>query len=686
MSVQNIKGSVSKLPVVDNTLTRSGYSADAKATGDAIAENKQRIESEAARLDSELDVEREKINQIANNQIPDEYLKASVDAYVTENSGGFATKSDLSNFAIESKEVEWEKGSIVDGVPSNSNTTCRSTDYVFMPSGSKISIQGIPDEYNVTIYMYTNKNAESYTSYKSITVEKNVSQEYVVESDIYVRLRFYYFDGRELTSEDIATLSNIYYLRPKMITDIEYIAELAKNMENGFFEWEKGGITAGKPTNSDAYFRTKDFTFMPKGSQIVLDGSDIDAYRCSVYIYSEPSADTYISASAVIVAKNGEGVYTLENDYYLKMRWCYTDYRVLTDTDFENMPVITYIRPSNSDLRVRVSELEKQKNNVEKFYLPTAWTKDISSIQKLQGNKFTFGVQTDTHFSLYEKKDVEGNVYVANDNNHITPFKNLTNYIGFDFICNLGDMIRGYQFDSDVEARASMTEAVNRYTENVGCPVLFAIGNHDDNAMYTVDSTVGSGNHSLDEVLVGKELYAKMIAPSRNTSARQFVQNGKSNYYYMDFNEVRVIVLDTRDIPFNVLSGTDITINNHKISEEQYTWFSNVALQTEKKVVVLSHVPLLNSLISSNNTVANADYVLNALATFKNKGGTVIGCFCGHVHEQNSATDASGILHVTFESGGNFAEIVMVDTDNNTIETKLVGNFPSALVGRNFTY
>lgn len=95
MSVQNIKGSVSKLPVVDNTLTRSGYSADAKATGDAIAENKQRIESEAARLDSELDVEREKIDQIANNQIPVEYLEAAVDKYVEENSAGFATQASL---------------------------------------------------------------------------------------------------------------------------------------------------------------------------------------------------------------------------------------------------------------------------------------------------------------------------------------------------------------------------------------------------------------------------------------------------------------------------------------------------------------------------------------------------------------------------------------------------------------
>ena len=103
MSAHNIKGNVSQLPVVDSTLTRSGYSADAKATGDAIAENKQRIEREAARLDSELDVERGKIDQIANNQIPVEYLEAAVDNYVKDNEAGLATKAALETVESELK-------------------------------------------------------------------------------------------------------------------------------------------------------------------------------------------------------------------------------------------------------------------------------------------------------------------------------------------------------------------------------------------------------------------------------------------------------------------------------------------------------------------------------------------------------------------------------------------------------
>ena len=38
-----------------------------------------------------------KVDQIAGNQIPEEYLEAAVDKYVNNNSGGFATKADIDN-------------------------------------------------------------------------------------------------------------------------------------------------------------------------------------------------------------------------------------------------------------------------------------------------------------------------------------------------------------------------------------------------------------------------------------------------------------------------------------------------------------------------------------------------------------------------------------------------------------
>ena len=44
-TVYNLTGKIAAIPVVDKTLTKSGYAADAKATGDAIAELKSRIDN-----------------------------------------------------------------------------------------------------------------------------------------------------------------------------------------------------------------------------------------------------------------------------------------------------------------------------------------------------------------------------------------------------------------------------------------------------------------------------------------------------------------------------------------------------------------------------------------------------------------------------------------------------------------
>ena len=43
------------------------------------------------------------VDQIANNQIPQKYLEATVDRYVAENHGGLATKEDLEETAADLK-------------------------------------------------------------------------------------------------------------------------------------------------------------------------------------------------------------------------------------------------------------------------------------------------------------------------------------------------------------------------------------------------------------------------------------------------------------------------------------------------------------------------------------------------------------------------------------------------------
>ena len=296
------------------------------------------------------------------------------------------------------------------------------------------------------------------------------------------------------------------------------------------------------------------------------------------------------------------------------------------------------------------------------------WTDDISDLQFEQGNKFTFAIQTDTHFSPKYQGD-----------NSITPLKVLTNSVGFDFIANLGDIIRGYQIDTLPEARASMTEAVRRYMDGVGCPVLLAVGNHDNNVLWSVTY----GTSSLDECILKDELTAKVIKPimARTT----IVRNGNSQYYYKDFDDVRVIMLNTRDIAYQEVALGDLDTNAHVITQEQCDWFSNVALDTDKQVLVMCHVPLVTDVSYDNILPTNASAILSALQTFISSGGTVIGCMYGHTHRQYKAV-VDGITHMSFADGGYFAEVVMVDTETKSVSTKLVGNYTSNLSTRSYTY
>ena len=359
--------------------------------------------------------------------------------------------------------------------------------------------------------------------------------------------------------------------------------------------------------------------------------------------------------------------YTFTDNGYVRLairtsNWAAIDDAILIDLD-ANVVICKSMFTETSDANAKIASV------YGKHYATNGnWTNGISDLQLEQGNKFTFAVQTDTHFSTKYQGE-----------NSITPLKVLSNSVGFDFIVNLGDLIRGYQSDTLPEARESMTEAVRRYMENVGCPVLLTVGNHDNNVLWSVTN----GTSSLNECILKNELTAKIIKPimARTT----IVRNGDSQYYFKDFDDVRVIVLNTRDIAYSAVASGDLDTNAHVISTGQCTWFSTVALNTDKQVIVMCHAPLVSEVSVDNIIPENASVVLNAISTFVAGGGVVIGCMYGHTHRQALAV-VNGITHITFADGGYFSEVVMVDTTAKTVSTKLIGNYTSDLNSRSYSY
>ena len=319
-------------------------------------------------------------------------------------------------------------------------------------------------------------------------------------------------------------------------------------------------------------------------------------------------------------------------------------------------------------------------------YFPEAWSSRVNDIQHEQKNCFTFGVQTDTHITYYDEVDETGRHWPVSGEGEIVPLKMMTKYIGFDYICNLGDIIRGYDMDNIDHLRKSLTKVAYKYVDGCECPVLFAIGNHEDGSMWTLDQTGrGSGNQSVEETMRKDELFAKTLSFIKNKPGVNMDYNNTNLYYYVDYKDVRVIVLNTHDVDWTKLGRPDgMNVNTHIITETQIDWLENIALDTNKPVIIMCHVPLINSTLKTE-TLINQDACYQKIVNFKNNGGTVIGCFYGHTHAQNAEKDENGINHIVFKNGGTFAEIVMVDLENRSIQTRMVGSY-GTLVDRQFTY
>ncbi len=320
------------------------------------------------------------------------------------------------------------------------------------------------------------------------------------------------------------------------------------------------------------------------------------------------------------------------------------------------------IKPSGDDEADRLTD----------YTLPAEWSGRIPEILSAKAGKFTFAVQTDTHFGA-----IGTGIYAASYDDLMNNLSKLTEYVDFDFICNLGDIMRGYDYDSTEDMLEACDEVMRRYVANLHCPLLVIPGNHDTNRMYAE----AQGDVGLQ--ITKETLYSKIIPPVKK-SAPNAVFNGRSLYYYLDFEDagIRTIFLNSTDGNY---SGSEFG-DTFVISNEQLKWFETVALDTDKAIMVFCHCPLADGM--HKNTVKNHVGIMDAIHAFKNAGGTVIGCFYGHTHKQESMVDGENVLHVTFTCGGTCAEVVMVDMENRTISTIGIGKDTKGkpAVDRAFTF
>lgn len=205
------------------------------------------------------------------------------------------------------------------------------------------------------------------------------------------------------------------------------------------------------------------------------------------------------------------------------------------------------------------------------------------------------------------------------------------------YVISGGDI--GNDYDPDPEAIRDSYREIMGALHKLSVPVHNCIGNHDDVTGEFRVGTYGNVNFSADYAILPKELHELCM---QNCPTEE-------NYYYIDHNTeddgYRLVFLNTSDKVYKINPKTGLYDNYVEISEHQAKWLEKEALNTTRKVIVFSHVPVSHigiygagkppSRIAEENELINGDNVYRILK----KSTNVIAQIAGHVHADNVNMD-----------------------------------------------
>ncbi|EOU1466772.1 phage tail protein [Clostridium perfringens] len=208
-----------------------------------------------------------------------------------------------------------------------------------------------------------------------------------------------------------------------------------------------------------------------------------------------------------------------------------------------------------------------------------------------------------------------------------------------NYILTGGDYINNHDDKEEVIKR--LKNFKDRFEDRSN--LFITLGNHDDNSNYK----------DFSKVITHSEMKKIMF------SDMQDVTLGNGLYYYKDFHEhkIRLIVLNSEDIPEYDIGMKYKGQWDYAFSNEQLNWVAHTALNTDYKIIFCSHTPMVENVEGFDYPIKNAEAMLgimkaytlgesysgsNTTGNFKynvsvdyNKKGTIVCCLFGHVHADN---------------------------------------------------
>lgn len=358
---------------------------------------------------------------------------------------------------------------------------------------------------------------------------------------------------------------------------------------------------------------------------------------------------------------------------------------------------VVIARGGHNNLSDRLNEMEDGYGQVNKAIpdstLQEAYKAGIDRTKsKIKSTDFNIGFITDTHweenYNASRPYAAYGRTKYYDSLNHLSNIQQLDGLVD-TFICG-GDNTESGSRSLDVIKKQSEIFALKAST--VESDHFMLLGNHDPGASRLINYGYEKDQLPFDDYIHQddiKELW------STNDNENGELRDGDSLYFYKDYpdKKIRLIGINTNDDPEIKTDGgyeKYIPIWLEAVRQKQLDWLANTALQNvpeDYHVLVFGHVPLDSSLDGSdpNNPErhVNFDILLNLLNAFKNGQDysgvssiadfnvsvnaefsaqgprTLVGYFCGHLHQQ-IVKEYAGIKNYVFDNS--FFE----DTDDGT--------------------
>ena len=572
-----------------------------------------------------------------------------------------ANVDNLQTTLFDENALVFEIGSIIGGTPYVATNYARTRDFTPARKGMTITIDNQSDfQFSVmSVYYYSEANTASYVGATGIAnVAAGQSAKVALTRDGYFKIRVARPDAAaDISAGDLAAINqsftaNAFYLTDDIETLKTDAAAADRIVDNftaiGPLDMELGGISNGQATPSDKYVRCADFVLANPGDTLIIAPTAFTAKDMLLYKYTGTAAGAYYASERIATTAAGNRVqYDFTERCYFKIRIAKNEYEVIDASEVPAFEAITTFTHYSAP-----GDFAPATDTIAPLDL------DYDALASVMAGKINLALQTDTHMSDYTCYHNNGTAFNKSDFASFYAVLATIEKLGVDAVANLGDIVRGYEFDPDYETRQSLDKIIRGYTERTSAPKMYVIGNHDDGDLWYYGTGYNQRQNVLD-VLYPYEQFSRII--------KYGMQNGNNKpYYFADVAGIRFITLWQKD--FDYTQAVPNT-NAFSIGTDQLAWLSGTALNTTLPVVILTHAPLITSLFSiGGEGFADA---MAAIQAFRTGGGMVIAVLCGHTHAQASEV-ADGINHIVFANGYTWFELVSIDLTGRTITCKAV--------------